>query len=699
MNRRAKIAVVIALASLGAAAVAAALSHDESRWRVQVLTSMARGQLDGIGWVELVSMILPGSGFDLDELARNPNPFAVIRNPYQSADDRESGRRVFLEKCSPCHGADAAGGDNAPNLKTSRLKMGDADWALFQSVSGDAEGLTMPPVPLSDEEAWQVIGYVKELRESAATESTVPSDTPARIPDNFNVPGSRLIAAEFEPENWLTYSGSYWSWRYSTLDEIDVKTAADLKLAWSLQLDTDEAVKATPIVVDGIMFMTEPPSSVLAVDAANGETIWRYDRRISPNVPNCCGRVNRGVAVLDDRVFINTLDGYLEALDARTGNLVWSTRVADYRDGYSMTSAPLAVMDTIIVGVAGGEFGIRGFLDAYDASTGDRRWRFYTIPAPGEPGSESWQNDAWRTGGGPTWVTGSVDLKLGLVYWGVGNPGPDFNGDVRPGDNLYTDSVIALDLSSGELVWHFQFTPHDEHDWDSNQIPVLVDRELDGQIRQLMLWANRNGFFYVLDRATGEFLNAAPFVKQTWAQGIDENGRPVLAPNSSPAPRGTLTWPGTGATNWWSPSYSPSTDLLYVPVAEFPRVFFKQIQPGRPRQPGRGGEFMGSTMSFTGQPLQMGVRALDPDTGQVQWEHLSQPRRDFSYTGGVLSTAGSVIFKGDKTYFSIFDARNGTELWRTNLGGIINATPITYAVDDHQMVAIPSGDTVYVFRL
>ena len=697
-NKRKRV-LLIGLAGcvlLAGAMFAAVASNDDIRWRAEVVAAKAAGRIPGIDWSQLLRMLRPGSGYFLQDLATNPNPFAAIRNPFASEADKETGQQLFVDRCSICHGANATGTDNAPNLIASRFKMGDSDWALYQSVSGGVEGLTMPPLALTEREAWQLVAFVRDLREnsSALRQSASTAD---RFPEKFAVSSERLLASDTEPQNWLTYSGSYNSWRFSSLNEINVENAPDLKLAWSLQLDTDEQVKGTPVVVDGVMYMSEPPSSVVAVDAATGELIWRYPRPIPPDVPFCCGRVNRGVAVLGDTVFINTLDAYLEALDARTGALRWSVRVAEYRDGFSMTSAPLALDDKIIVGVAGGEYGIRGFLDAYDAATGERLWRFHTIPAPGEPGSETWAGEAWRTGGGPTWVTGSYDPALGLVYWGVGNPAPDFDGSVRPGDNLYTDAVIALDADTGELRWHFQFTPHDEHDWDSNQIPVLVDREIDGRLRPLMLWANRNGFYYVLDRATGEFLHASPFVRQTWAEGIDAAGRPIVAADSEPTPRGTLTWPGTGATNWWSPSFSPMTDLFYVPVAEVPRVFFKGNR--EPDLPAAGGaELLGSTTALTGESFQVGVRALDPDTGELVWEYLNPPRTIYGYTGGTLSTAGNVLFTGDNTHFLAFDARDGRELLRINLGGVVNASPMTYSVNGRQIVVLPAGDTLFAFR-
>jgi len=690
-RRRAILAVatVIALAAFIG-------SFDALRWRTTIIGLKAAGQLEGIRWGELVSMLRPGSPFYLKPLRETPNAYAVIVNPYRSEADRESGTRLFQVWCAACHGPDGRG-QTAPSLIGRNLKAGDSDWSLYHTVKEGRPDLGMPPLPVDSTEAWQLVGFVRNLRNGTAL---VDEATGAELLDHVDVPSARLEAAALEPANWLTYSGSYDSWRHSRLDEITTENVTKLKLAWSLQLRTDEEyVETSPIVVDGVMYLTAPPSDVLAVNAATGEVLWRYTRPTPKDISLCCGAANRGVAVLGDRVFVSTLDNYVIALDARNGSVIWSVKAADYKAGYSMTGAPLAARDKVIVGVAGGEYGIRGFLDAYDAATGKRAWRFETIPAPGQPGSETWGGgEAWKTGGGPTWVTGSFDPALGLVYWGVGNPAPDFNGDVRPGDNLYTNSALALDIATGELRWHFQFTPHDQHDWDSNQVPVLVDRELDGRQRNLMLWANRNGFYYVLDRVTGEFLHANAFVTQNWAERIDEHGRPMLLPTAEPSRLGTLTWPGlSGGGNWWSPSYSPRTDLIYVPFADAPKIYFKNEE--FEDEPVPGVQFMGSASVHTGEPLQCGIRALDPLTGRVVWEYLRpNPRRNVGRIGGVLSTAGDVVFFGDIFDFVAFDAREGKELWRVNLGGHINASPVTFAVNGQQRVAIAAGNTIYVFR-
>ncbi len=513
------------------------------------------------------------------------------------------------------------------------------------------------------------------------------------------VPGQvtyeRLLKAEEEPGNWLTYSGGYRSHRYSRLDEVTRENVKNLEMKWVFQMRSLEKAEVTPLVVDGVMYLTQPPNDVVALDTRTGQPFWIYKREQPEVGKTCCGRVNRGLAILGDRLYMGTVDARLVALDARTGYLVWEVGVSDPGGGYAITAAPLALKDLVIVGVGGGEFGIRGFLDAYDAQSGKRLWRFYTVPEPGEPGNETWPGDTWKTGGAPTWVTGSFDPDLNLLYWGTGNPSPNWNADVRKGDNLYSDSVIALDPDTGKLKWYFQFTPNDPYDWDSCQIPLLVDMDFGARHRKLMLWANRNAFYYVLDRETGEFLTARPFAKQTWAQRIDENGRPVFAPASRPNPEGTLVYPGlNGGTNWYSPSYSPKTRLVYVAAWDYANVF----QPFTGNIPYTPGElFIGGVARIPpGEPGWGAVRALVAQTGKLKWEFKqhSKPR------AGVLSTAGDLVFSGDNEgYFFALDAHTGELLWRRNIGGSVVAGPISYLSGGNQYISIAAGNAVFTFGL
>jgi alcohol dehydrogenase (cytochrome c) len=520
----------------------------------------------------------------------------------------------------------------------------------------------------------------------------------------------RLLRAASEPQNWLTYSGSYASQRHSALHEIKPSNAANLELKWVFQAQSLESFETTPLVVDGVMYLTEAPDTAVALDPATGRIFWRYQHNPDAAARPCCGRVNRGLAILGERLFMATIDAKLIALDAVTGQPVWQKSIADPAVGYAMTLAPLVVKNNVIVGVAGGEYGIRGFIAAFDASTGEEAWRFYTIPAPGEPGSETWQGsgDSWQHGGASVWLTGSYDPELNLTYWGIGNPGPDWNPSQRPGDNLYSDSVVALDPDTGKLKWHFQFTPNDDYDYDSVQIPVLVDLPTKSVTSgKLMLWANRNGFFYVLDRTNGEFVRGNPFIKVNWASGLDERGWPI----ETPQPAGAVTFPGVqGGTNWYSPSYSPSTQLFYVSAWEnYGSIFRPQQVAYAPGLQFVGGLYAGPLAGATNLPRIRGpinnwtealgngaVIAIDPRTGAQRWR---VPLADVS-TGGILTTDGDVLFTASRDgYFYALDARDGRQLFRTTLGGAGANGPITYSVGGAQYVAVSSGNGLFVFGL
>ena len=504
----------------------------------------------------------------------------------------------------------------------------------------------------------------------------------------------RLLNAADEPENWLMYSGTLDSKRYSRLDQIHNRNVGNLELKWAYQIPEIDRAETTPLVVDGVMFVTEAPSNVVALDAATGRQYWRYDHELPEDLRICCGRNNRGVAILGETLFMSTLDAHIVAIDARTGNLVWDTETAPHTSGYSKTAAPLVVKDQVITGIAGGEYGIRGFLDSYDPASGARNWRTYTIPGPDEPGNQTWLGESWRTGGSPTWITGAYDPDLDLIYWGTGNPGPDWNGEVRLGDNLYSDSVLALNGEGGNLEWYFQFTPHDIHDWDAIQVPILADIMYEGEMRKAMLWANRNAFYYTLDRETGEFLVGKPYALQTWAEGLDENGRPIRVPNMEPSVEGTLVSPTIGGgTNWWSPTFSPRTGLLYVNAFDGEQIFFireEEYVEGE-QYLGGGGESAGPIDNY-----HSAVRAIDPATGDIRWEYAIAPRS----TSGLMSTAGDLVFGGTVDgYFFAIDAVSGEELWHMTVGARVHSAPISYAVDGQQYVSIAAGNVVFTFGL
>ena len=509
---------------------------------------------------------------------------------------------------------------------------------------------------------------------------------------NAQVPYERILSSAAQPENWLTYSGDYHSQRYSTLDRITRGNVARLKVAWMYQIKALHKVETSPLVFDGVMYISEPPSDVTALDLRTGRPIWTYHRSI-PQVPVCCGQVNRGVAALDDQLFIGTLDSHLVALDMKTGRVRWDVEVADYKLANSITLAPLAIKDKVIVGIAGAEYGIRGFLDAYDAKTGKRVWRFWTVPGPGEPGNETWSGDSWQHGGAPTWLTGSYDPEANLLYWGTGNPGPNYAGDLRKGDNLYSDCLLALDADTGKLKWHYQFTPHDVNDIDANEIPVLVDTGFRGKPRKLVLFGNRNGFYYILDRLTGEFLLAKQFATQNWAIRIDEHGHPIHNPASAPSPEGATVYPDDdGATNWFSPSYNPQTGLFYQNCREKGATYFLNEAPYIP-----GREFLGATRrSLTGVEPWGALRALDALTGEKKWE-FSFPTPPWS---GILSTAGGLVFSGDmEGNFFALDAADGKLLWRLQTGGAVWAAPVTYINEGKQFVAVAAGSAIVAFAL
>jgi alcohol dehydrogenase (cytochrome c) len=507
------------------------------------------------------------------------------------------------------------------------------------------------------------------------------------------VPYERILKAESEPGNWLTYSGNYSSHRHSALKQITAGNVSRLKPAWVYQTRATQKVEATPLVVDGVMYISEPPSNVTALDTRTGRPLWRYRRNTPSDIRVCCGQVNRGVAILDDMLFIGTIDGHLVALDSRTGRVLWDNLLADYKVGYSITVAPLVVKDKVIIGMAGGEYGVRGFLDAYYAKNGKQAWRFWTVPAAGEPGSETWAGDSWKRGAAATWVTGSYDPELNLVLWGTGNPGPDTNGEVRLGDNLFSDCLLAINPDTGKMKWYFQFTPHDVHDWDSVQIPVLAEGTVRGKRRKLVLFTNRNGFYYVLDRETGEFLLGKAYAKQTWAKGLDDRGRPILAPGADPSPEGTRAWPNVdGANNWYSPTYSPLTKLLYVATREMGAIFYFGEAEYIPGVPYWGGGWR----PIPDDDAYGVVRAFQPETGDVKWEfRLHTPPM-----AGLLSTAGGLVFGGThEGEFYALDASTGKLLWSFQTGGQIIANPISYLSDGKQHVAIAAGQSIFVFAL
>ena len=490
--------------------------------------------------------------------------------------------------------------------------------------------------------------------------------------------------------NWLTYAGDYTAHRHSALAQITRDNAASLAPKWVYHVEGATHLEATPLVYDGILYVTNN-NEVHALDARTGRRIWIYREERAKR-----SDVNRGVAILGDRIFFVTSDAHLVALNRQTGGALWDREYADTNRGQFATLAPMALKDRVIVGVSGGDTGVRGFVAAFSAATGAELWRFWTVPAKGEPGAETWGELGPEWGGAATWLNGTFDADLNLLYWTTGNPWPDFYGGARRGDNLYSDSLLALDADTGKLKWYFQFTPHDTHDWDAQAWPVLLDTMYEGRPRKLVLHANRNGYFYVLDRVTGEFLRATPFVERlNWARGIDVKGRPIAAPDMEPSPNGRRVCPSVrGAANWMSPSYSPQTGLLYVPALEQCDMYLSSAKTAEPMKnfAGTGGE------SITKEPGKFYLRALDPASGKKRWEYPMTGHGDM--WAGTVSTAGGVVFFGDDDgQLVALDARTGRHLWHFYLGQTLTASPMTFAAAGKQYVTLVSETDVFTFGL
>jgi alcohol dehydrogenase (cytochrome c) len=505
-----------------------------------------------------------------------------------------------------------------------------------------------------------------------------------------------LLNGSKDPSRWVTMGGNYEGQRFSPLTQITPENVGRLRPMWTFQTETLGRFETSSLLVDNVLYVTGPNNVNWALDARTGRQIWRYRRELPPGLTACCGPVNRGFGVLGDKLFMTTLDAHVLALDMRTGAIVWDATMEDYRNGYAATIAPLVVKDKVIVGIAGGEYGIRGFIDAYDANTGKRAWRFYTIPGPGEPGHDTWAGDSWKTGGASVWQIGSYDPQLNLVYYGIGNPGPDYHSESRPGDNLYSDSIVALDADTGRLRWHYQFTPHDVHDWDSTHVPVLGELTIGGRARRVVMMANRNGFFYTLDRATGELLVARPYIETTWAKEIGKDGRPILLPGNTPSEKGSVTCPDlVGGTNFNPPSFDPVQRLFFVSARESCATYYSWKPDYKPGESFTGGAI---TRGVGGREKNYGaLRAIDPATGERKWEfRFINP----SYTG-LLSTASGLLFGGDtEGNLLALDSRNGKLLWRHQMGSNLHGTsPTTFMLDGRQVLLVPAGTTLTAWAL
>jgi alcohol dehydrogenase (cytochrome c) len=617
--------------------------------------------------------------------------------PAQTVD---SGRQEFLARCVGCHGEDGGGGARGIAIVNVRQPRAASRDAVRDLIRDGVPNGGMPAFPLSDAELDAMATYVLSLRAAAArTPATgesarLPRATPADREDGIPF----VDVAHPKPGTWPTYHGQLNGNRFSPLDQINSGNVQQLAPRWMFTIHgAPRDLQVTPVVAGGVMYVTSV-NEAFALDARSGREIWHYSRPRTPGLAgDAASGINRGVALLGDRVFMVTDNAHLIALHRHTGQLLWDVEMADARQNYGATSAPLVVNDLVISGVSGGDEGIRGFLDAHRAATGERVWRFWTVPAPGEPGSETWGGRAIAHGCAATWLTGTYDPESRLLYWPTGNPCPDYNGAERHGDNLYSDSVLALDPDTGTLRWHYQFTPHDLHDWDATETPVLVDAEFGGQRRELLLQGNRNGFFYVLDRRTGKLLLAKPFVANvTWASGIDPDGRPRLLPGSEPTVEGQRVCPSVeGAANWTSTAFSSLTGLFYLFAEESCSIYTKNDRWWEAGQSFYGG---GTKRAPSGSASGKTLKAIDIQTGKTAWEI---PDVGGGILGsGLMVTAGGLVFYGDgRGAFVAADATNGKLVWQFTTNERWKAGPMTYTVEGNQYIGVAAGTTILAFSL
>ena len=641
----------------------------------------------------------------------------IVLSSGQARAQDEAGRRVFAGRCASCHGTEGAGGELGPSI-VGRVPLRN-DQELEAVIREGVSGSGMPAFPtLSRAELTDLVAFLRTLRPRS---SAGPRRASVTISGGRTLEGIVLNQSHGELQilgddrgvhllretgkgqyrevtsqsEWPAYNGQPNGNRYSPLAGITTANVGHLVPQWVFTLPNAAQLQVTPVVAGGVMYVTAA-NDFYALDAGSGRQLWNYRRPRTRGVAGVAARgVNRGVAFGGDRVFVTTDHAHLIALNRATGALLWETEMADWHRNYNGTGAPLVVDNLVISGVAGGDEGVRGFVAAFDQATGKEVWRFWAVPARGEPGSETWMGTAIDHPGAATWMTGSYDRELGTLYWAMGNPGPDMIGDERQGDNLYSDSVVALDVKTGQRKWHFQFTPHDVHDYDAQQPLVLVDAAWKGRPRKLLVQANRNGYFYVLDRTTGEYLLGTQYVKNiTWASGLTPEGRPIVVPNMEPTPEGRRVCPSLeGASNWYSASFSPRTGFFYAQTNDKCGVFTRVEQPWEP-----GKSFMGGTFAAAPEPAQRVLRAIDIQTGKVAWE-LPQFGNVDSW-GGVLSTAGDVVFFCDDSgAFAAADARSGKRLWSFQTSQVWKSSPMTYQFDSRQFVAVASGPSILAFAL
>jgi alcohol dehydrogenase (cytochrome c) len=628
-----------------------------------------------------------------------------------------AGRQTFVSRCAGCHGTDGNGGELGPAITTRVPARTDADLTSLLAQGLPASG--MPAFPnLTAEETADVIRYLRTLRprSGSAPERVKVSLTDGSVAEGLVLNRSALdlqllgddrrihllrktgerYRAVTSQADWPSYNGQTSGSRYSPLAQITARNVARTVPRWIFSLPSTSRLQVTPVVVSGVMYVTSA-NECYALDAGSGREVWHYQRpRTKGLVGNAAGGINRGVAVAGDRVFMVTDHAHLIALNRFTGALLWETEMADWRQNYNATGAPLAVGGLVVTGTSGGDEGVRGFVAAFDQATGTEAWRFWTVPRPGEPKADTWQGTGIEHPGATTWLTGTYDPELETVYWPTGNPSPDLIGDDRGGDNLYSDSIVALDAKTGRLRWHFQFTPHDVWDYDAQETPALVDAIWQNRPRKLLVQANRNGFFYVLDRTDGTFLLGKQFAKSvTWASGLAPDGRPLTVPHMEPTLAGLRVCPSLdGASNWYSTSFSPATGLYYVQTNDKCGVFTRENMEWAAGKGFMGGSFK----QAPDEPAHRILRAIDIHTGRIVWE-LPQTGAVDSW-GGTLSTAGGiVIFGEDSGSLMAADATSGTALWSFQTSQLWKASPMTYLFDNRQYIAVASGSNIIAFGL
>jgi alcohol dehydrogenase (cytochrome c) len=634
--------------------------------------------------------------------------------PAQTSD---AGRPTFVGRCAGCHGTDGNGGELGPAITTRVPARTDADLSALFAHGLPASGMPAFPNLTADETA-DLIRYLRTLRPRSGS---APARLKVSLTDGSMAEGLVLnrSAADLQllgddrrlhllrksgdryravtsQADWPSYNGQTSGSRYSPLAQITTRNVARIVPRWIFSLSNSSRLQVTPVVVSGVMYVTSA-NECYALDAGSGRELWHYQRpRTKGLVGNAAGGINRGAAVAADRVFMVTDHAHVIALNRFTGALLWETEMADWHQNYNATGAPLVVGSLVVTGTSGGDEGVRGFVAAFDQATGREVWRFWTVPRPGEPKADTWQGAGIEHPGATTWLTGTYDPELDTVYWPTGNPSPDLIGDDRGGDNLYSDSIVALDAKTGRLRWHFQFTPHDVWDYDAQETPALVDAVWQNRPRKLLVQANRNGFFYVLDRTDGTFLLGRQYAKSvTWASGLSADGRPLIVPNMEPTLTGRRVCPSLdGASNWYSTSFNPTTGLYYVQTNDKCGIFTRENMEWAAGKGFMGGSFK----QAPDEPAQRLLRAIDIHTGRIVWE-LPETGAVDSW-GGTLSTAGGlVIFGEDSGALMAADAANGTPLWSFQTSQLWKASPMTYLFDNRQFIAVASGSNIIAFGL